>query len=166
MKLLIAVVFCILFVGSLWLYDGKKPTYQTSEFEYNGHFNNWVILLCESAGIDPNGCWQIECPKCPASEENRGRTEHSAEGWELRNFCTKPVPLIDELKPGEKVEIKLPYSNLFCSACLYPIGTDWHIRDLSAIHIEGGCEFVIEGNTFVSVDPNLDNVAFYGVADL
>ena len=146
MRLLIAVFISILFVVFFWLSRAKVPDYQASEFEYVGPFNNWVILMCENADIDSNGYWSIGCPECPRGTEGRGCTEKTKDGWWLRNFRTAWLPAIDELKPGEEIEIRCGGGQLYCDNCFYPIGTDWEIVD-----------------GVVVTDPNLDKVMLYGI---
>ncbi len=165
MKLLIAAVLSVLFVGVLWslraeesevpvfdYFDGTEglvglPELQTSDHEYpNSLDEDYIDAICKANHIDANGPWVITCPAC----EGGARFERNIGSWEwgvYRFWAHDPIQT----------------ACVFCANCGYPLGTDWDIRDLIAIKIEGGDDCVIEGNTFMVVDPNIDNVAFYNV---
>lgn len=115
---------------------GDGPELQTSEYQWIGCIDEeYIVTICRSNQIDPNGCWRIECPKCKSwpgvtwETRNDGDGEGAyyerrLDGSTLCNFLYT-YREIEKIEPGETVVLKDPPNCVYCKNCGYPLGTDW-----------------------------------------
>lgn len=109
----------------------KRPL-QTSEFQWRGSIEELAKVLCEREGIayevnEPTLGYKIVCPKCSCGGAlyQKGRDAALYYGFHHRSE-------LEELNAEESVNLgKRNYGQTYCAKCLYPLGTDWKIIDLS-----------------------------------
>ena len=125
----------------------KPPSLQTSEFQVRDTGDDFLKELCERRGVDFDGEWVYCCPRCVKGGAmiQRGLTGSVYYGF----LCTYPE--LEELKPGETVDVNTSHSQTYCNKCRYPEGTDWIIYQIEEAETS---YLTIENCIFTDIDPN------------
>lgn len=134
-----------------------KAEFQTSEFQWTGYMEDLAEILCEQEGIvyevnEPTLGYKIVCPKCICGG---GLYQQEHDGSMYYGFHHMPATELTELKSDESVDLSVEYrGQTYCAKCLYPIGTDWKIIDLTELDKEGVTITAYPLNVVPVFDPN------------
>lgn len=114
----------IILIFLAWALAGceKEPAYQTSEyktsmFQWKGPISRkYSDMMLAKYGLEHNGGWRIDCPKCAGASIRR----RQGEIWTDYRRFTNTMGIDDLYAPWEGCQ-------WYCENCRYPMGTDWKV---------------------------------------
>lgn len=111
-----------------------KRELQTSKYQWTGYMDDLAEILCEQRGIayevnEPTLGYKIVCPKCVCGGALYQQEQRASMHY---GFHHVTPGVLEKLKSDESVDLSVDYrGQTYCAKCLYPVGTDWKIVDLS-----------------------------------